>query len=385
MNHLPEVLKILEGALKQSPQQAIAYARSLIQKLELDGEHQQARMLQRKLDTTPARMVALSSGNVGSVPVDNESQLDLAEIENILDDEPRLLLDEHLRAEVDRFLADVEHMDLLASAGIQTASRMLIYGPPGVGKTQLARYVAGILRLPLLTARSDSLISSYLGSTAKNIRRLFDHAAERPCVLFLDEFDALAKARDDAHELGELKRVVVSLLQNIDSLPFQTVLLAATNHEQLLDSAVWRRFNYRLEVHLPNSILREALLREYLGSYAPPSSLDHAVNISEGLSGGLLRQAVGDCIREAVIARKTVTEPQLLKRLSQIVLNAKRELPSRDGIADFLLKARVPLRTVADATGLSMRQLLKRNKLLSTSVGQQGPSNGERRSSGDCD
>src|SRR4029077_10470965 len=106
---------------------------------------------------------------------------------------------------------------------------LLIYGPPGCGKTQLARHVAEELHLPLLTARVDTIVSSYLGNTSKNIRSLFEHAMARPCVLFLDEFDAIAKLRDDQHELGELKRVVISLLQNIDALDSSITLIPATD------------------------------------------------------------------------------------------------------------------------------------------------------------
>jgi len=102
-------------------------------------------------------------------------------------------------------------------------------------------------------ARLDGLISSYLGSTAKNIRALFDFAAKTPCVLFLDEFDAIAKVRSDAQEMGELKRVVNSFLQNLDTLGRQSIVLAATNHETLLDAAVWRRFTYRLALTLPTA------------------------------------------------------------------------------------------------------------------------------------
>src|SRR5438477_8302827 len=121
-------------------------------------------------------------------------------------------------------------------------SRMLIHGPPGTGKTQTARWITGQLSLPLLTVRCDTLVSSLLGQTSKNLRRVFEHAVQRPCVLFLDEFDALASARGNERDVGELQRVVISLLQNVDALPDNTILIAATNHEQLLDPAVWRRF-----------------------------------------------------------------------------------------------------------------------------------------------
>ena len=128
---------------------------------------------------------------------------------------------------------------------------MLLYGPPGCGKSRLARYTARKLGLELYVARLDGLISSYLGSTSKNIRALFEFASRTPCVLFLDEFDAIAKLRGDTQELGELKRVVNSFIQNLDTLGTQSVVLAATNHEVLLDAAVWRRFSYRLELSYP--------------------------------------------------------------------------------------------------------------------------------------
>lgn len=113
-----------------------------------------------------------------------------------------------------------------------------MYSPPGCGKTSAARYLASELKLPLITAWHDTLISSLLGNTAKNIHHIFEYAKKQPCILFLDEFDAIAKARDDAHEMGELKRVVNSLLQNIDDFLQEGILIAATNHAKMLDTAV---------------------------------------------------------------------------------------------------------------------------------------------------
>ena len=129
--------------------------------------------------------------------------------------------------------------------GLTTSLSFLMYGPPGTGKSRLARYIAQELGLDLYVARLDGLISSFLGSTSKNIRALFDFAAKTPCVLFLDEFDAIAKLRGDSQELGELKRVVNSFIQNLDTLGNQSIVIAATNHQELLDSAIWRRFSYR--------------------------------------------------------------------------------------------------------------------------------------------
>ena len=134
-----------------------------------------------------------------------------------------------------------------------------MYGPPGTGKSRLARFIAQELGLDLYIARLDGLISSFLGSTSKNIRALFDFAAKTPCILFLDEFDAIAKLRGDTQELGELKRVVNSFIQNLDTLGTQSIVIAATNHEELLDSAIWRRFSYRLALNFPTADLREMM------------------------------------------------------------------------------------------------------------------------------
>jgi SpoVK/Ycf46/Vps4 family AAA+-type ATPase len=136
-----------------------------------------------------------------------------------------------------------------ASAGSLT---FLVYGPPGTGKSRLARHIAQELGFPIYIARLDGLISSFLGNTSKNIRAIFDFAAKAPCVLFLDEFDAIAKLRADSHEMGELKRVVNSFIQNLDTLGRHSLVVAATNHEELLDTAVWRRFNYRLTLDFPH-------------------------------------------------------------------------------------------------------------------------------------
>ncbi|MGC3971679.1 MAG: ATP-binding protein [Pirellulales bacterium] len=178
---------------------------------------------------------------------------------------------------------------------------MLLYGPPGCGKTQIARYIAAELELPLIVARMDSLISSYLGSTAKNLRLLFEFAASHPCILFLDEFDALAKMRDDTRELGELKRVVISLLQNIDALGRDHLLVAATNHDHLLDPAVWRRFAHRIHVDAPDVDARKLLLARFYRGFVDDETIDGVADRTEGLSGAQLKDVAETAVRDAII------------------------------------------------------------------------------------
>lgn len=151
--------------------------------------------------------------------------------------------------------------DLLRANSLDPRHRVMLVGPPGNGKTTLAEAIAHELAVPFLVVRYDTVVDSYLGETASRLKRVFDFARATPCVLFLDEFDALGKERGDIHETGEIKRVVSSLLLHLDDLPSYTVVVCATNHPELLDRAVWRRFQLRLELPRPSRMD----LRRWLG------------------------------------------------------------------------------------------------------------------------
>lgn len=162
-----------------------------------------------------------------------------------------IILSETLRKAIHDLVEEHHRSDLLRSYNLQPRHRILLIGAPGNGKTSLAEALAQALMVPLVVVRYDGLITSYLGETATRLRRLFEFAHRRRCVLFFDEFDTLGKERGDIHETGEIKRVVSSLLLHVDDLPSHVIVISATNHPELLDRAVWRRFQLRLELPLP--------------------------------------------------------------------------------------------------------------------------------------
>jgi SpoVK/Ycf46/Vps4 family AAA+-type ATPase len=153
--------------------------------------------------------------------------------------------------------------DLLRAHGLQPRNRILLSGPPGNGKTSVAEALAEALALPLFIVRYDALIGSFLGETNVRLAKLFDYVRTTPCVFFFDEFDAIGKERGDQHETGEIKRVVSFLLMQIDQLPSYVVNVAATNHAELLDRAVWRRFQLRLNLPSPTKALLAELLERH--------------------------------------------------------------------------------------------------------------------------
>jgi SpoVK/Ycf46/Vps4 family AAA+-type ATPase len=150
------------------------------------------------------------------------------------------LIEEHHRSE------------LLRSHGLEPRNRILLEGPPGNGKTSLAEAIAAETMIPFYVVRYEGIVSSFLGETASRLDQTFDFARTRRCVLFFDEFDSIAKERSDIHETGEIKRVVSTLLLQIDRLPSHVIIICATNHAELLDRASWRRFQLRLLLPAPS-------------------------------------------------------------------------------------------------------------------------------------
>lgn len=180
-----------------------------------------------------------------------------------------MYVDANVRHACQELVEEQHRRDLLRSYGLEPRHRVLLSGPPGNGKTTLAEAIAAELMVPLFVVRYEAVIGSFLGETSGRLKKLFDFVRTHQCVLFFDEFDTLGKERGDTHETGEIKRVVSSLLLQIDALPSHVVVVTATNHPELLDRAVWRRFQLRLELQPPSQAQKEQWflkLQERLGA-----------------------------------------------------------------------------------------------------------------------
>lgn len=201
-------------------------------------------------------------------------------------------------------VVEQERIELLRSYGLEPRHRILLVGPPGNGKTSLAEALAGELMLPLLSVRYEAVVGSYLGETSGRLRRVFDHARTRRCVLFFDEFDTLGKERGDEHETGEIKRVVSTLLLQIDQLPTHVVVVTATNHPELLDRAVWRRFQVRAALPPP----KPPQIEEWLDRFEKRSGLrlvsyrSRLIKALHGVSFGELEEFLLDVQRRSVLS-----------------------------------------------------------------------------------
>ncbi|TCS97020.1 AAA family ATPase [Hazenella coriacea] len=314
MRYSIEIGKIVEGALKYNQTMVLNYTKQLIQKLQEDGETRAVNKFSKLLNgKKKSTLTAMGNNKEMSVPVDSESRTTLAEVIYPDLNDVDVILSKNNVEKLESFILSYKNADKLNEMGIGVSNTLLLYGPPGCGKTKSAYLIAKELNLPLVVARLDSIISSYLGTTAKNIRTLFEFAQKTPCVLFLDEFDAIAKARDDGNELGELKRVVNSLLQNVDSMSKDSLLLAATNHENLLDSAVWRRFDYKLKIDLPDqeSILKMIELFIKSGSQFTKRDKNELSIAFLGLSGSEIEEIIIKAIRNSIIFEKGFTKQSI--------------------------------------------------------------------------
>ena len=204
---------------------------------------------------------------------------------------------------LDRIVLENRQCDKLAEAGLRAKARLLFWGPPGCGKTATAGWLANELSLPFGIVRLGALITSFVGETGANLQRVLAMAAQTPMVLLIDEADAVAKARDDNNDVGELRRVVNALLQGLDSFaPKRSIVILASNHSHLFDPAVWRRFDDVVAFSLPTNAERLVHLRHLTSGLKLTGSLEAAAKQLAGCSFADIERAVNEVAKAKVLS-----------------------------------------------------------------------------------
>lgn len=314
MDHSPitpaHLLKLLDAALAGDFAAVRRVGHELVRTYQDAGQVDAAKQISAFIRKRGMPMQA--SGMQQAIPVDAASRLSLAEAAP-WPTKP-IILNASVQSVVTRFLRDAPNTAVLAEHGLAARLGLMLCGPPGTGKSLLAGHIAAQLKKTFYIVRLDAVISSRLGDTAKNIRQVFDFAPTRDAVLFLDEMDAIAKQRDDRQELGELKRVVNTLIQALDHLEPTAIIIGATNHPHLLDPAIWRRFPYSAELDLPELEARAQLWHHFLFADAAEARClaDVFAAVSESRTGADIETIAHAARRHAVLNNVEVPLDQVL-------------------------------------------------------------------------
>ncbi len=278
-----------------------------------------------------------SHRQLSAMPKDRRNGETLIALEEGRVSQDQIVLGEAPNRKIQRLLEEHRKSDQLTKHGYRAKNKLLFWGPPGCGKTFTACHVAHELGLPVGIIRLNAVISSFLGDTASHIQRVFDLAAGSPMVLLLDEVDAIAKERDDPNDVGELKRVVNSLLQAMDSFPSrQSIIIAASNHQYLLDPAVWRRFDDIVQFAMPEKCERERYLKLLLNGVEFQGSFTHLARTLQGLSFASIQHVAVEAIKtmilqgDTVLRSSTITEQfRLFRRDTASAMARKPGSPRR--------------------------------------------------------
>jgi SpoVK/Ycf46/Vps4 family AAA+-type ATPase len=298
--------RILQAALQRDNRRLESLSVSVIRELRTSlpevAKEISAILVSHQAGVDPTRLAQTEPP-----PLDLDSTAPLLKIEE-LEGPKEPVLDDTTSQQLSRFIRERHDCEKLLAEGVLPPRSILLMGSPGTGKTMLARWLSAQLRLRLVTLDLATAISSYLGKTGMNLRRVLDYSRATPCLLLLDEFDSIAKKRDDSSDVGELKRIVNVLLKELEDWPARSVLVAATNHPELLDPAISRRFDRVVTINLPAPQERTRILMQTLGRFGEglrPELVSAVSGVLEKKSGAEI-----ELIAEAAVRRNIVdSEP----------------------------------------------------------------------------
>lgn len=335
MNHVDRLLTLFRAFRERNEEGFYRAAEAIIADELAANHHSQARDLQKALAANGSERPLPRNGHgLAVLPKDRRYGEPLIAVTQPQLDANRVMLAGPTRDPITRILQEHGQRLKLAKFGYTPKNKLLFWGPPGCGKTLTANWVASELGLPLGVVRFSALITSYLGETAAHIQRVFDMALSTPMVLLLDEADAIAKDRDDGHEVGELKRVVNSLLQAIDSFRSpHSLVIAASNHQYLFDEALWRRFDAVVNFPLPVQDQTKEFLKTITSGVKLSGGLDSVIRSTSGLSFSQIEKVVIEVVKTMILEdHSEIRSAQLaseFKKYKSTIKEARNKTPAR--------------------------------------------------------
>lgn len=292
------------------------------------------------------------------LPIDSDSKLSLLRREYPVLANAEPILCKKIQTQLDQIVLERQHLNILQKNNLLPTRSVLFFGPPGVGKTMSARWIAKVLKKPLLTLDLSTVISSYLGKTGSNVRMVLDYAKSTECILLLDEFDAIAKKRDDESDIGELKRLVNVLLQEIDNWPATSLLIAATNHAELLDRAIWRRFDNVITYPIPDKKIRKKVIVSSFGEYIKNNEplIEALSELWKGKSNSDVYR-ISMWVKRRIVIQNIPVEDALMEILGSD--STFFQTSDRDKLLTFLANYSKSDRRTSELTGISRDTLRK--------------------------
>ena len=322
---LKSLPQLLQAAFENDGRRLESLSLSIIRSLRTSfpeiSKEMSSVLVSRKAGSDPARLA-----HIEPPPLDRDSTTPLLKVESA-EGAKEPILSKSISDHISRFIRERKENEKLLAEGIMPPRTLLLMGPPGTGKTMLARWMATQLNLRLVTLDLATSISSFLGKTGMNLRRVLDYSRATPCLLLLDEFDSIAKKRDDSTDVGELKRIVNVLLKELEDWPAQSVLVAATNHPELLDPAISRRFDRTILLGVPSQDERSQILTRVLGRFAgsiKPGLMAAVSGVLEGKSGAQVETIADASIRRNIVDSEPI-ERALVSELSAAMGDDRQE------------------------------------------------------------